>query len=256
MTARSEGTTPASAPVRFPTKADVVRHSAHASNGHLLPDSAQALLYAYFRRAITRALYEPVVGKRAWAWLTSEEVPSLGRMITQWLANVSRTLDEDRPAAILGDRSWNDVLPSALASAWTATVKKAGSDPAKWRWADHHRTNAQHTLAPTFPELAPAINPTPVAVGGDSDTIQCSGYGWSGRKDFDVSNLSVYRQVVDFAEPEQPSFVIPGGVWAMPGTEHYNDQLEHWRTHRRIPAHLKESDVESSAVHRLTLRPA
>jgi len=94
------------------------------------------------------------------------------------------------------------------------------------------------------------------AIARPHDHAVAGKYGWSGRKDFDVSNLSVYRQVVDFAEPEQPSFVIPGGVWAMPGTEHYNDQLEHWRTHRRIPAHLKESDVESSAVHRLTLRPA
>jgi penicillin amidase len=225
-------------------------------DGNLLPDSAQALLYAYFRREITRGLYEPVVGKRAWAWMTSEEVPSLGRMITQWLANVIRALDEDQHPSILGDRRWNDVLPAALGTAWASTVRKAGSDPAKWRWADHHSTNAQHTLAVTFPELAPAINPTPVAVGGDSDTVQCSGYGWSGRKDFDVSSLSVYRQVVDFADVAKTTFVIPGGVWGMPGTEHYNDQLEHWRAHRRISAHYTEVDVESAAVHRLTLTPA
>jgi penicillin amidase len=95
-----------------------------------------------------------------------------------------------------------------------------------------------------------------VAVGGDSDTVQCSGYSWSGRKDFDVSSLSVYRQVVDFADVAKTTFVIPGGVWAMPGTEHYNDQLEHWRAHHRVPAYYTENDVESAAVHRLTLTPA
>jgi acyl-homoserine lactone acylase PvdQ len=50
--------------------------------------------------------------------------------------------------------------------------------------------------------------------------------------------------------------VVPGGVSGLPGTPHYADQLELWRTHRRIPMHYTEADVQAAAVHVLTLVPA
>jgi penicillin G amidase len=224
-------------------------------DGNLLPQSGAALLYAYFRRELTRALFEPVTGARAWAWLTSEEMPALGRMIGQWLANVLRSLEEDPAAAAPGGRDWTDLLPGALMAAWASAVKKAGADPAAWRWDDHHSTNAKHTLTATFPEHAATLNPPRVSVGGDSDTIQASGYGWSGKADFNISNLSVYRQVADLSQIDKTTFVVPGGVCGLPGTEHSSDQLEYWRTHRRIPAHYAESDVAGAAVHTLVLEP-
>jgi penicillin amidase len=224
-------------------------------DGNLLPNSAQALLYAYMRREVARALFEPVVGERTWRWLTSEAVPPLGRMISQWLANVIAAVERGAAATPDG-RAWDAVLPDTLAAAWRSAVAKAGPDPAAWRWGEHHGTNAQHTLAAAFPEYAAALNPARAFVGGDSDTLQCAAYGWSGRNDFDITNLSVYRQCVDLADIAHASFVIPGGASGLPGTEHYGDQLEHWRTHRRIPAHYTQQDVTAAAVETLTLARA
>jgi acyl-homoserine lactone acylase PvdQ len=51
------------------------------------------------------------------------------------------------------------------------------------------------------------------------------------------------------------SFVVPAGVSGLPATPHYTDQLEHWRTHRRIPAWMTEDDVKENAVSVLELVP-
>jgi penicillin amidase len=220
-------------------------------DGDLLPDSGPALLYAYTRRTIARALFQPVVGEDVWRWLMSGEPPALGRMVGQWLANVIASLDAGSPTAPDG-HAWDELLPAALAEAWQSTVAKGGADPAAWRWADHHGTNAKHTLAAAFPELAERLNPPRVFVGGDGDTIQCAGYGWSGRADFDISSLSVYRQCVDLSDISKGSFVVPGGVSGLPGTSHYADQLELWRTHQRIPMQSADQD----ATHALRLTPA
>ena len=42
---------------------------------------------------------------------------------------------------------------------------------------------------------------------------------------FTVPNLSVYRQVVDLADPGSASFVIPGGASGDPASPHFADQL-------------------------------
>jgi penicillin amidase len=222
-------------------------------DGNLLPQSAQALLYAYLRRRLAQALFEPVVGARAWSWLTSEALPPLGRMIGQWLANVLAELDGRYATSTPDGRLWREVLPDVLAAAWADTVATAGPDPAAWRWAEHHATHARHPLSTAIPEHADVLDPPRVAVGGDSDTLQCAAYGWSGRAGFDISALSVYRQAVDLSRIDQASYIVPGGVSGLPGTAHWSDQLDRWRTHKRIPMHFAASDVEAAAEHTLTL---
>jgi penicillin amidase len=72
-------------------------------------------------------------------------------------------------------------------------------------------------------------------MGGDADTIQAAGYGWRAGSPFTVLNLSVYRQVVDLADPESASYIIPGGASGDPESPHFADQLAEWAAHRRIP---------------------
>ena len=72
-------------------------------------------------------------------------------------------------------------------------------------------------------------------MGGDADTIQAAGYAWQAGSPFTVTSLSVYRQVVDLADPGSASFVIPGGASGDPDSAHYGDQFERWAAHQRIP---------------------
>jgi penicillin G amidase len=224
-------------------------------SGDLRPESGVALLYGCFRAAAGRALFEPVVGEAAWAWLTSGELPALGRMINAWLANANAAVADGAATAPDG-RPWVEVLPAALATAWEWATAAGGPDASRWRWDAVHGTNAKHTLAATFPDLAPELNPLRTPVGGDGDTIQAASYEWREPPKFDITGLPVYRQVIDFNNVPAASFVVPGGVSGLPGTAHYVDQLELWRTHQRVPMHSTAADVAAHAATTLTLRPA
>jgi hypothetical protein len=92
-------------------------------------------------------------------------------------------------------------------------------------------------------------------MGGDGDTLQAASYAWAEGPDFDVTGLSVFRHVVPLADPARTTNVIPGGVGGMPGGRHAHDQLERWRTHRRIPAPFSLADVEAATESTLRLVP-
>jgi penicillin amidase len=209
-------------------------------DGDLAASSHQALLYACFQRALAESLYRPLLGRGTWEWVASGTLAPTITMVRRWLANDTWALlggpaptgapRADAPQADAPDERAVRVLavlPEALAGAWTAAATRAGPDPAKWRWGDMHQALRAHPLGgeplPTVP------------MGGDADTIQAAGYGWRQGASFTVTSLSVYRQVVDLADPAAASYVIPGGSSGDPRSPHFADQLAEWARHKRIP---------------------
>jgi penicillin G amidase len=199
---------------------------------------------------VTRAIVTGALGRATWEWLSSESSPSYARLLQRWLSNTLAGLDDDYADAAPAGQPWAEVLPGVLADALRSALEKGGTDPAAWRWDTHHRTRAVHALSPAFPGLETALDPPSAHVGGDADTLQCAGFGWSGKADFNITVLSVYRQVVDFADPGSASYIVPGGVSGLPATPHYADQLAHWRDHERVPMFPSKGDIR----HELTLR--
>ena len=81
------------------------------------------------------------------------------------------------------------------------------------------------------------LDPPPAEMGGDGDTVQVSSISseLGERVAFPVGALSVYRQVVDFSQPQDGLWIIPGGASGVPGSSHYSDQLDLWANHQLIP---------------------
>jgi penicillin amidase len=204
-------------------------------DGDLLPDRPEPFLYAFFRRTVMRELFAPVVGEDTWTWLTSEANPGLGRIAGGLLADVVAHLEEGIQPP--GGRTWKDVLVPALDQAWKSAVELAGEDPAGWRWGDRHTTGSRHPLSAEFPDAD--LDPPRVPIGGDADTLKNAGYGLSGRNDFMLTSTSVYRQVVDFADPASASYVVPGGASGDSRSPHFADQLPLWANCERIPMNRK-----------------
>ncbi len=219
-------------------------------DGNLRGDRPEGSLWAYVRRDLIRELFEPAVGADAWAWLTSEANPATGRIIGGLFGEVVAHPDAQLPAG----RSWPEVLEPALRRGWENTVALLGSDPSTWRWAAKHTTGSKHPLAAVFPEQGEFLNPPSVGVGGEGDTLQAAGYGMNSRNDFAITLLSVYRQVVDFADPDGASWIVPAGVSGDPGSPHYADQLPLWRDHQRVP--MLRTQAREQAEVALELRPA
>ena len=223
-------------------------------DGELRGESGQALLYGCFVRALAGELYRPLLGEATWQWLISGDVPTADVLVRRWLANETWHLLGGPGGGPGGDAARDHrvvaALPAALAAAWRqASEAGEGDQPERWRWDEHHQAKA----APPLPGQAV---PPPVGVGGDGDTIQAATYGWREGTPFDVTYLSVYRQVADMAAPEAASFVIPGGASGDPGSQHFADQLGQWAAHRRVPMLWRWPDVEAAAGSALVLRPA
>ncbi len=220
-----------------PGAAEAARAMLAGWDGDLRAGSGPALLYACFQRSLADALYRPLLGPGTWEWMASGAlVPTIG-MVRRWLANDTWELlggpvppdavglrGRDRTSRVLA------AVPAALAAAWAAAVRHGGPDPGRWRWGQVHQAVRRHPLDP------PGAAPLPgVPMGGDADTIQAAGYGWRQGSPFTVTSLSVYRQVVDLADPAAASYVIPGGSSGDPDSAHFADQLAQWAAHRRIP---------------------
>jgi penicillin amidase len=238
-----------------------------AGDGALLPESANPLLYGCFIRQFARHWIEPIVGHDTWRWITSEGNAGAEGLVRRWMYHLGTALEGpelDTMRASVDGRPLSAVLqrivPAALADAWRDAARLASSDdPAEWRWADHHYVVAEHTLAATFPALASEFDPPTIRIGGDGDTIQAAATNIAEPASgpaFKVGGLSVYRQVVDFADPEHATWITPSGTSGLPGTAHYTDQSEAWRTHQRAPMHLRPGEAAKAAKHTLRLEPA
>ncbi len=215
--------------------AEAARAALSDWDGDLAAGSGRALLYACFQRALADALYRPVLGPDTWEWMASGVLAPTTSMVRRWLANdtwelLGGPVPADTDRASDGERAKRvlALVPGALASAWAAAADHGGPDPAQWRWGDVHQAARTHPLAGVGP-----LSRTPM--GGDADTIQAAGYGWRVGSPFTVLSLSVYRQVVDLADPDSASYVIPGGSSGDPDSQHFADQLAEWAAHRRIP---------------------
>jgi penicillin amidase len=219
-------------------------------DGDLRGDAAEPLLYAYFRRHVMRELFSPILGADTWVWLTTDRYPGLGRVASGLLAEVTAHLDEGIQPP--GGRAWEEVLNAALGAAWDAAAAIGGQDPAAWRWDASHMTGSRHPLSALFPDAG--LDPPRLPIGGDGDTLQAAAYGISGKNDFVLSATSVYRQVVDFADPDRASYVIPGGASGDPGSPHFADQAMLWQRHERIPMLRDENALANDVASELRLR--
>lgn len=230
-------------------------------DGSLHGESPEAIVYGCFRRALAEALYSPLLGEATWRWMASEAAPTCAVTIRRWLARDTwRMLGGPLPpgeaagdgtAEVAADGTTEvagtteapgsaartdavlAVLPKALGDAFAAARALAGPRVDMWRWGDLHRVESHHPLSHLHQDAGP-LEPLPVRIGGDSDTIQAASYGWRLEEPFAVTTLSVYRQVVDLAEPTAATYVIPGGVSGNPHSPHFADQLPLWADHQRV----------------------
>jgi penicillin G amidase len=245
--------------------AEAARSLLAGFDGDLAAESAAALLYACFVRALATELYRPILGPDTWDWVASGALAPTISLVRRWLGSDTWELlgmpvpfDGGPGAAVSGSGSGSGsglaaaaavgggerrdrvlaAVPGALGSAWAAAVKLGGQDPRQWRWGDSHRAVRVHPLGAA--EGGPGRLPG-VPMGGDADTIQAAGYGWRAGAPFTVASLSVYRQVVDLADGRSASYVIPGGASGDPASPHFADQLAEWAAHRRIRMTAEES---------------
>ena len=225
-------------------------------DGELSSTGLHGLLYTCLRDTLIEQIYRPVLGDETWDWIQLPVNASAKGIVSRWFYGLGQTVGNINESQTPDGRAMKDVLVSSLEIAWETAVRIGGPDSKRWKWGDFHRTNAKHTLSPL---LGDRLNPPDAVMGGDGDTVQVSSIGSSeGGTDpmFPVGALSVYRQMVDFNDPTEGWWVIPGGASGNLDSLHYSDQLELWETHQLIPMLFQPSRARDGAAFTETIRPS
>ena len=221
--------------------------------GEMDPDSVAATIYAVFRERLMRDLMTPILGPlaaEAFAGAPRGAVAHVSRLrarLTEWIRRDDRRL-------LPPGTDWPAVLEQVLADAVGELRERLGPDPAAWRWARLHRTQPRHPLSVSHPELADLLDPPPVPMGGDGDTVQQAGF-ISGAG-YAVTGLSVARYVFDLGEWDRSAWIVPLGASGHPGSPHYADQAAAWAETRLLPMRYDWTRIRREAETHQTLDPA
>jgi penicillin amidase len=201
-------------------------------DGAIDRDQAAPTVYAALRERLVRDLLAPRLGPLAadaFAPVTGAPVAHMGRLrgrLAEWIR------DDDRTLLPPGD-DWPAAIARALAGAVGRLRDMLGDDPAGWAWGRVHAARPRHPLSALHPELADRLDPPPLALGGDADTVQAAAYVLAAG--FDVTLTSVARYVFDLADWERSAWIVPLGASGHPGSPHYADQARDWADVRLRP---------------------
>jgi penicillin amidase len=220
----------------------------------LEPDSVPAAIYAATRDALMRLLVEPIFGPEL-----AHEMFSIGRGGSAHAARLRsylpsyvrekdmRLLDAADPARA----SWPAALRSALHTALRTLRALLGDDMRGWQWSKLHHTGPLHPLS-VLPEVGARFNPPAVPYGGDGDTVQAAGY--FPALGFTVAGTQCYRQIIDLGDLAHARWVVPLGASGHPGSPHFADQVEAWRSNKHVPMLYDWAEIEQNAEAHLEMR--
>ncbi|MDO5494228.1 MAG: penicillin acylase family protein [bacterium] len=156
----------------------------------------------------------------------------------------------------------DEILLQSLKDARAHLTRSLGKTPSRWEWGDLHRTVLNH------PILAPGVAPGPIAwltspapfpTDGGIATVNANSWsvslGEGNQLDFTSRSGPSMRMVVDLADLDASTWVVPTGVSGHPSSGNYTDQLAAWRDGEVFPWHWSEDSVAEASTNTLTLRP-
>ena len=222
-------------------------------DGGMERESAEAAIYIALRNNLTKL----VAGLPEFAALktnpfAAEEPPLIGPLgLLYWM--VPQFLREDDTSVLPPDGNWNDLVLRAYDAAIDELTDLMGDDRSSWSWQGVHRTAPVHPLALVNSDLAGALNPPSVTIGGDSDTPQAAGI-FPGVS-YAVAGTSVARYIFDTGDWENSRWIVPLGSSGHPASPHYADQAERWSNVEYIPMIYAWPSIESAAETHQRLTP-
>jgi penicillin amidase len=219
---------------------DLLRHW----DGQVTRETRGATVFHALRAELTRRVLEPFLGP-----LTKELFNAVDRggngFLLRVMSRLHHDIATDHRFLLLPGETWEHLLAEALTGAVENLSKAYSSDPGNWRWGDVHTTRPQHLLSALFPDAARLLNPRPISMGGDGDTVQAAGF--YALQDFRAQFISVARYVFDSADWNNSTWIVPGGASGHPGSPHYQDQAPLYEAHQALPMTYDWERVKEAA---------
>ena len=221
-------------------------------DGTMDRDSVAPTIYSAFRIELDRTLLGHLLGPLAREALSATGLGSRAQ-IWQLKALFVTMAGENDTSLLPPDTDWQSLMARALSDGVAYLRTRLGDDLDSWTWGQVHFTRPQHTLSPSYPEVAALLDPPSLPMGGDGDTPQAASYAAS--EPFSIIATSVARYVFDAGDWNNSAWVIPLGASGHPGSPHYADQAPIWGDVRLIPMLYDWARIAASAESLQELRP-
>jgi penicillin amidase len=218
-------------------------------DGQMHMDSPQAALYAVFWSELVKATFYDGLPEDLWLNGGDRTMVTVANLLDQpdnlWWDDVTTPDTETR----------DEILASALESAYAETTALLGDDPTRWAWGDlHTSTFDNQTLGNSGISVIESIfNRGPVATSGGDSIVNAT--AWNVPEGFEVSSVPSMRQIIDVGDFSASLTMHTTGQSGHPYNPHYDDMIDPWRNIEYHPMLWDETQVQAAAKDHLTLTP-
>ncbi len=156
------------------------------------------------------------------------------------------------PANWFADGNREDKITSAFAHAIDNLENRLGPAMNEWTWGRLHRMSLKHVLS-SIGDLSHLLDHGGQPVRGDMVTVCNTGSG----PDWSAATGAGYRMIAELSDPNVGLWAVDGQSQSgHPGSPHYSDQFERWISGEYHFLSLADRDADTSARHKLSLKPA
>lgn len=215
-------------------------------DGVLSVNSAPGLLFEiWFRKHLIEAVSEQLA-PGAFAHFDAHDIAAYDT-----LQVVDLMVAPDERFGVASRETRNGLLAHTLTAAWDEAVKRAGANPADWRWGDLHHARFVHPLSSLLGDET--LNTRRMAIGGSGLTPHAADYRL---EDFRMTVGASFRMVLDIGEWDNSIFVNAPGQSGDPRSRHYDDHLDAWSVQDYLPLLFSRERVEAATALRIAVTPA
>ena len=225
-------------------------------DGRLDPNSVPGTIFHAFTVVFAEAVVRAAVShdELVERWLNKSGVALFEVVSSPWrFQERLLTLWDENDPAWFGDRTWDEVALESLEKALDGLEERFGRDQARWRWGRVHNVEFMHPFGDANPLFRRIFNRS-VEAGGASETVTQNGY--LPTAPFKGVWGPVYRMLADLGDPARSRWQLTTGQSGQPGSRHYDDMIEGWRTGTTNPVYLEEHEVRAAGgAKRLRIDP-
>ena len=206
-------------------------------------DIATTIYQEFFVRLIQN-IYQDEMGDSLFHdWVLLGNIPI--RVTTKLLEDgTSSWFDDVRTDSV---ETCGQIIRKSLREAIFNLRQQMGTQMKDWRWGARHAVTFRHPFGLVRP-LDRLFNVGPFPYGGGSTTLVSGEYSFN--EPFAVTVGASFRQIFDFADPDQWRAVLPPGQSGQVLHPHYDDQAQLWLN---SAYRMETSRREEGQWERLTL---
>ena len=211
-------------------------------DGSMESQSHEAALMVLFLTNLKKAMLQDELGDRLLRRLTDEDFEQVFKYGPENYFDDQRTKDHKETR--------QEIVSVAL--------KKALAQWQNQSWGDIQTLSMAHPFA-RVPLLSQFFNLKvgPIPWGGSSGTLNASFFQEDKQRPGHFKSIvgPSWRFVIDFADPDQATFVIPAGISGNPVSPFYFNFFEWWKNGKRWNVPVSIEKIRQRARYVLTLKP-